>query len=72
MIRIPFHNLNNFTRLIEKMSPQVDSMMQLHPDQREAEIQQILAEFNVLVDDKKEWCTWENDQDYTVFALRWA
>jgi hypothetical protein len=72
MIRIPYHELIKFSTLAKKLSPHVINLLQLPLSQRDAEVQRLLAEFDIPVDDKKEWCTWENDQDYTVFALRWS
>ena len=72
MIQIPYHALNNFSMLIKKMSPYVVDMMLLPPGQREEQANRLLAEFDIPVDSKKEWCTWENDHDYTLFCLRWS
>jgi hypothetical protein len=71
MIRIRFYTLNNFSKLTEKLSPRIVHLMQLPLDQREAEVRQLFTEFDIPVDGKKEWCTWENDRDYTLFCLRW-
>ena len=54
------------------MRPFVDDLMNLPLNQREAETKKILKKFNIPVDDKKEWCIWENDRDYTIFILRWS
>jgi hypothetical protein len=72
MIRIPFHALNTFSKLVEKISPHTVAISLLPLGQREAEVRRILAEFDIPVDGKKEWCTWENDQDYTLFCLKWS
>jgi hypothetical protein len=72
MTRIPYHDLIKFSTLANKLRPHVMHLMQLPLSQRDAEVQRLLAEFDIPVDDKKEWCIWENDQDYTVFALKWS
>jgi len=72
MTRIPYYALNNFSNLVEKMSPHVVDMMLLPFGQREEQVRRLLAEFDIPVDSKKEWCTWENDQDYTLFCLKWS
>ncbi|NDB84093.1 MAG: hypothetical protein EB127_15455 [Alphaproteobacteria bacterium] len=72
MIKIPFYTLNKFPKLINTMRPFVDDLMNLPLYQREAETKKILKKFNIPVDDKKEWCIWENDRDYTMFILRWS
>jgi hypothetical protein len=72
MIRIPFHALTTFSKLVEKISPHTVAISLLPLDQREAEAKRILAEFDIPADGKKEWCTWEDDRDYTLFCLRWS
>jgi hypothetical protein len=71
-MKTPFHKLNNFPRLERQLAPLVADMMELPVEDRRTESKKILDKFNILVDDKFEWCIWHNDKDYTMFILRWS
>ena len=71
-MKIPFHTLSNFPRLERELRPLVYNLMKLPIEHRKAESKKILDRFNILVDDKFEWCIWPSDKDYTMFVLRWC
>jgi hypothetical protein len=50
----------------------MQDLMNMPIDCREAEAKRILDKFSIPVDDKKEWCIWEDEREYTMFILRWS
>ena len=73
MIKTPYHELNNFSRLLRQLDPLIADMMDLPQEKRTRAVsRELLGKFNILVDDDFEWCIWNEDKDYTMFILRWS
>lgn len=73
MIKTPFYELSNFSRLVRQLDPLVADMMELPREKRTRTVsRELLGKFNILVDDDFEWCIWKEDKDYTMFILRWS
>jgi len=72
MIKVPFYTLTKFPKLEKCLSPFMQDLMNMPIDCREAEAKRILDKFSIPVDDKKEWCIWEDEREYTMFILRWS